>query len=139
MFSGPAIVCGVVRVEETPFRLASAPDAVDAPVPPLSVETGIERAIAMFPLEPPPVRPVPAITPVIVPLLPLARDVPGNICPGAKVICPFGEIESPVCEGVVVPDPKSSARLAVGLVVLLPVLCACQTKFCGTAVLFALE
>jgi hypothetical protein len=48
-------------------------------------------------------------------------------------------MERPVGEGAVVPDPKSSARLAVGLVVLLPVLCACQTKFCGTAVLLALE
>ena len=38
-----------------------------------------------------------------------------------------------------VSDPKSSVRLAEGLAVLLPALCACQTKFCGTAVLLVLE
>ena len=41
--------------------------------------------------------------------------------------------------GSVVPEPKSRARLAVGLVVLLPLLCACHTNFCGTAALLALE
>jgi hypothetical protein len=41
--------------------------------------------------------------------------------------------------GVAGPDPKSSARLAEGLAVLLPELAACQTKFCDTAALLALE
>src|SRR5580698_165208 len=50
------------------------------------------------PLLPPPVRPVPAVTLVIVP-------APGNACPVAKVIWPLLAMFNPVSEGEPEPPP----------------------------------
>ena len=44
----------------------------------------VSRFKVTLPEEPPPLRSVPAVTPVIVPL-----PVPGNICPTAKVTRPL--------------------------------------------------
>jgi len=77
-------------------------------------------------------RPVPAVTPLIVP-------VPGNVCPLAKAIWPVGAMDRPVAAGAVVPEPNSSSRLAEGLAVLFPELAACQTNFSATAALAVLE
>jgi hypothetical protein len=68
-----------------------------------------------------------------------AESPPGNVWPGAKVIWPLGAIKSPVGEGAAFPAPNSNAKFAVGLVVLLPALTACQTKFCDMDALLALE
>jgi len=127
-----------VGLNATPPRFASAPAAVVAPVPPFTVETGPERARVTFPLEPPPAKPEPAVTAVMLLELPLVVT-PGNVWPGAKVIRPLGAMARPVGAGSAAPDPKSRERLAEGLAVLLAELCACQTKFCGTAALLALE
>jgi len=42
--------------------------AVAAPVPPLATVTGVDRLTVTLPLDPPPVSPVPAVTPVTVPV-----------------------------------------------------------------------
>jgi len=58
--------------------------------------------VSMFsvtvPVVPPPVRSVPAVTPVMAP-------VPGNVCPAAKLITPLLAIFSPVSAGALLPDP----------------------------------
>jgi hypothetical protein len=90
------------------------------------MEMGPTRANITLPLEPPPVRPTPAVTPVKV-LEPLS--VFGKAWPGAKVITPVGAIERPVATGADVPAPKNNFMLAEGLDVLLPELIACQMKF----------
>ena len=46
-------------------RFANASTGDEAPVPPLAVEIGPERARVTFPAEPPPVRPGPAVTAVM--------------------------------------------------------------------------
>jgi hypothetical protein len=121
-----------------PPRLASAAAGVVAPVPPLAVEIGPARASVTFPLDPPPLRPVPAVT-AVMPLDVAELVDAGKVWPGAKLIRPFGLMARPVGVGVDVPDPKSSFKFAVGLAVLLPELAVCQTKFCGTDALLALE
>ena len=74
-----------------------------------------------FPLVPPPVRSVPAVTPVIVP-------VPGNFCPVAKVIRPLLLIDSPVSVGTELPEANSRLKLPDGDEVLFPAGSACQRK-----------
>jgi len=59
------------------------------PVPPFAELTGLERLTVTFPLVPPPVSPVPAVTPVMVPLPPVALRVPPlNERPEPIIACP---------------------------------------------------
>ena len=74
-FSGPIMVPPDRGIAP---RLASAAAGVVAPVPPFAVEIGPESAIVTLPLEPPPVRPEPAVTAVMALEVPLA-PVLGNV------------------------------------------------------------
>ena len=90
----------------------------------------VSRFIVTVPLVPPPLRPVPAVTPVIVPL-------PGKVCPLAKLIRPLLAIERPVSAGVL-PPPNNRFSFPEGEGVLLPTGSACQRKSWSTAVLVPL-
>jgi hypothetical protein len=79
----------------------------------------------------PPVRPVPAVMLVTVP-------VPGKVCPEAKLIWPLLAIDRPVSPGVPVPARYSKFSVPEGLAVLLPAGSASQENSCGTAVLVPL-
>ena len=74
----------------------------------------VSRFRVTLPLEPPPMRSVPAVTPVIVPL-----PVPGKVWPAAKAIWPLLPIFSPVSPAADAPEPKSRFRVALGAAVLL--------------------
>src|SRR5580704_5291999 len=69
----------------------------------------------MLPLLPPPLRPAPAVTPVMVP-----SPVPGNVCPGAKVIRPLLAMCSPVSAGMFGAVANSRFNVADGDAVLFP-------------------
>ena len=92
------------------------------------------RPTATEPDAPEPVSGLVVVIPVIVP-----GPVPGNVCPGAQLTTPAGEMERPVGVGLVVPEPYRKARLADGVAVLLPVASALQAKFCATAAEVPLE
>jgi hypothetical protein len=72
------------------------------------------------PLVPPPLRSVPAVTPVIVPL-----PVPGNVCPTTKLISPVPPMLRPVSVGFAFAS-NNRFNVADGLTVLLPVGSACH-------------
>jgi hypothetical protein len=63
-----------------------------------------------LPLVPPPLRPEPAVTPVIVP-----DPAPGKVWPDAKEMIPVGAIERFVGVGVPEPDPNNRLKFADGL------------------------
>lgn len=89
-----------------PFTIWAAPNILEA----LVRATVGSTASWMFPLIPPPTRPDPAVTPVIVPL-----PVPGKVCPEAKATIPLGATDNPVGAGALLPAPNSRLRLAEGL------------------------
>ena len=97
----------------------------------------VSRFIVTVPLVAPPLRPVPAVTPVIVPL-------PGKACPLAKLIRPLLAIERPVSAGSValscrvLAAPNNRFSFPEGEGVLLPTASACQRKSWSTAVLVPL-
>src|ERR1700722_10273804 len=88
----------------------------------------VSRLSVTDPVVPPPVNPVPAVTPVIVPL-----PVPGNVCPVANVRMPLLLILNPVSVGAVVPEPNSKLRLPDGVAVSLAAGSACSWNVCATA------
>lgn len=65
----------------------------------------VSRLRVTLPLTPPPVRSVPALTAVIVP-------VPGKVCPEANVICPLLATDSPVSAGGLPADPNSGGGVS---------------------------
>ena len=65
-----------------------------------------------LPLFPPPVRPDPAATPVMVP-------APGNVWPGAKVRIPLLLTLTPVSAGTAAPAPNNRFKVPEGAAVLL--------------------
>ena len=81
----------------------------------------VSRFRVTLPPDPPPVRSVPAETPVMVPL-----PVPGNVCPEANVKMPVLLIFNPVSAGLLVPEPNSRFNVPEGLVVLFPEGSACH-------------
>src|SRR6202034_3353314 len=90
------------------------------------------RLRVTLPLDPPPVRSAPAMTPVMVP------PPPGKVCPAAKLICPFCAIFKPVSAGVLVPDPNRRLNVPLGEAVLLPAGSACQRNVWFTGALVVL-
>src|SRR5450755_4101581 len=54
--------------------------------------------------------------------------LPGKVWPVAKVIRPLLEIDNPVSEGTLVPDPNSRFSVPEGLAVLFPTGSVCQRK-----------
>ena len=77
------------------------------------------RPSVIEPLLPPPVRPVPAVTPVIVP-------APGKVCPVAKVIFPLLAMFNPVSLGEPEPLPYKRFRVPAGVDVLFPLGSVCH-------------
>src|SRR6516165_7269394 len=60
--------------------------------------------------------------------VPLPAVPPGNVCPGANVMMPLFEMESPVSSGVPAPDPNKKSSLPDGLAVLLASVFNCRRK-----------
>ena len=91
----------------------------------------VSRLSVTSPATPPPVRAVPAVTPVIVP-----APVPGKVWPAAKLMVPFGLMKRPVSAAAAMPLVESRFNVAFGVAVLLPVGSAFHRKegFTGAAV-----
>jgi hypothetical protein len=75
----------------------------------------------------------------LVVVMPLIVPVPGNVCPGAKLIVPFGLKESPVTCRPSGPDAYKSRIYEEGFAELLPVGNTCHAKLCATAALPSLK
>jgi hypothetical protein len=89
--------CGTLVVSRFKVRLPPVPPPVRSVPAVTPVTTLVVSTFRVtFPLVPPPVRSVPAVTPEIVP-------VPGNVWPVANVICPSLAMFNPVSDTLFVP------------------------------------